>query len=151
MKLRFGLLASNAGKLEPWLLSQFRPYGLKMLRLHDSGDPDRFERCRTDGEYILCERFSEKLRKIMGRTRGLFSSQSLKGLGGSNPPLSSKQAAIYGILWRTPRNSHVCALYAVVRAPESDRMGPFWAHSADFSPRRGDSGPFPDAGPDFAI
>jgi hypothetical protein len=27
----------------------------------------------------------------------------------------------------------------------------FWAYSADFSPRRGDSGPFPDAGPDFAI
>jgi hypothetical protein len=30
-------------------------------------------------------------------------------------------------------------------------MGPFWAHSADFSPRRGDPGPFGDAGPDFAI
>ena len=30
-------------------------------------------------------------------------------------------------------------------------MGPFWAYFADFSPRRGDSGPFPDAAPDFAI
>jgi hypothetical protein len=37
--------------------------------------------------------------------------------------------------------------YAVVRAPESDRMGLFWAHSADFSPRRGDPGPFTDAAP----
>ena len=27
----------------------------------------------------------------------------------------------------------------------------FWAYSADFSPRRGDSGPFADAGPHFAI
>jgi hypothetical protein len=30
-------------------------------------------------------------------------------------------------------------------------MGLFWAHSADFSPRRGDPGPFPDASPGFAI
>jgi hypothetical protein len=30
-------------------------------------------------------------------------------------------------------------------------MGLFWAYSADFSLRRGDSGPFADAGPDFAI
>ena len=30
-------------------------------------------------------------------------------------------------------------------------MGLFWAYSADFSPRRGDPGPFADAGPDFAI
>jgi hypothetical protein len=29
-------------------------------------------------------------------------------------------------------------------------MGLFWAHSADFSPRRGEAGPFADAGPDFA-
>jgi|SRR5580704_6260662 hypothetical protein len=83
----------------------------------------------------------------MGRTRGLFTTQRLKGRDGSNPPLSAKQAAIYGILWRTPRNSQVCALYAVVRAPESDRMGLFWAHSVDFSPRRGDPGPFADAAP----
>jgi hypothetical protein len=82
MKLRFGLLASNAGTLEPWLLSQFRPYGLKMLRQYDSGDPDRFERCRTDGEYILCQRFSEKLHKIMGRTRGVFSSPKSEGARG---------------------------------------------------------------------
>ncbi len=34
------------------------------------------------------------------------------------------------------------ALLGVVRAPESDPLGPFWAYSADFSPRRGDSGPF---------
>jgi hypothetical protein len=40
---------------------------------------------------------------------------------------------------------------AVVRALESDRVVLFWAHSADFSPRRGDPGPFPDASPGFAI
>jgi hypothetical protein len=37
---------------------------------------------------------------------------------------------------------------AGVRAPESDHMGLFWAHSANFSPWRGDSGPFGDASPE---
>jgi hypothetical protein len=84
---------------------------------------------------------SEKLRKIMGRTRGVFSSPKAEGARGFKSPSLAKQAAIFGILWRTPRNSHVCAL---PRAPESDRMGLFWAHSVDFSPRRSEAGPFAD-------
>jgi hypothetical protein len=63
-------------------------------------------------------------------------------LGGSNPRLSTKQAEIYGPLWRTRRNSHVCVASRSREGPESDRMGLFWAHSADFSPRRGEAGPF---------
>ena len=37
-----------------------------------------------------------------GRTAGCWPC-GVKGLGGSNPPLSAKQAAIYVILWRTPQ------------------------------------------------
>ena len=66
-------------------------------------------------------------------------------------PSSAKQSAIYGILSRTPQNSHVHALSAVVRAPESDPVGPFCVSSADFSLWRVDPGPFADAGRDFAI
>jgi hypothetical protein len=51
------------------------------------------------------------------------------------------------ILWRTPRNSHVSPASRSREGSESDRMGLFWAHSADFSPRRGDPGPFADAAP----
>jgi hypothetical protein len=40
-------------------------------------------------------------------------------VGQERLPLSTKQAAIFGPLWRTSRNSHVHALSAVVRAPES--------------------------------
>jgi hypothetical protein len=51
-----------------------------------------------------------------------------------------------------PREIRACArLCAVVRAPESDSMGPFRVYSADFSPRRAGAGPFADAGPDFVI
>ena len=37
-----------------------------------------------------------------GRNAGCWPC-GVKGLGGSNPPLSAKQAAIYVILWRTPQ------------------------------------------------
>jgi hypothetical protein len=63
---------------------------------------------------------------------------------------SGHRRAIYGPLWRTRRNSHVCPASRSREGPESDRIGLFWAHSADFSPRRGEAGPFADAGPDFA-
>ena len=47
------------------------------------------------------------------------------------------------------REIRACArVPAVVRAPERPRYGPVRADSADFSPRRADSGPFADAGPE---
>jgi hypothetical protein len=80
----------------------------------------------------------------MGRTRGVFSSPKSEGARGFKSS-SLRQAG--SDLWHSLENPARFALYAVVRAPESDRMGLFWAHSADFSPRRGDPGPFADATP----
>jgi len=85
------------------------------------------------------------------RTRGVFSSPQAEGSRGFKSPSLRQAGSDLRHSLENPAKFARVRVAAVVRPPESDRMGLFWAYSADFSLRRGDSGPFADAGPDFAI